>query len=64
MDASQLQRIDVNILLGIVNEKLRLECDSLAELQAYYGLDQGELSDRLLASGYRYDPLNNQFKSL
>ena len=27
MDISTLQRLDANILLGIINEKLRLECD-------------------------------------
>jgi hypothetical protein len=36
MDISTLQRLDANILLGIINEKLRLECDGLEELLAYY----------------------------
>lgn len=32
MDLSAYLRMDATILLGIINEKLRLECDSLDEL--------------------------------
>lgn len=53
MDISTLQRLDANILLGIINEKLRLECDGLEEL----------LAVRLGQIGYHYDPLSNQFKA-
>jgi len=40
MDVSTLQRLDANILLGIINEKLRLECDGLEELLAYYDMTE------------------------
>ncbi|MFR9720443.1 DUF4250 domain-containing protein [Aeromonas diversa] len=62
MDASQLRHLDANILLGIVNEKLRLECDSLEELLSYYGMNEEMLSGRLQEIGYRYDPASNQFR--
>lgn len=47
MDVSTLQRLDANILLGIINEKLRLECDGLEELLAYYDMTEDQLATRL-----------------
>lgn len=47
MDISTLQRLDANILLGIINEKLRLECDGLEELLAYYDMSEEQLAGRL-----------------
>lgn len=63
MDISTLQRLDANILLGIINEKLRLECDGLEELLAYYDMSEEQLAGRLDQIGYQYDPLSNQFKA-
>ncbi|QNF19207.1 DUF4250 domain-containing protein [Aeromonas jandaei] len=63
MDISTLQRLDANILLGIINEKLRLECDGLEELLAYYDMSEELLAVRLGQIGYHYDPLSNQFKA-
>ncbi|MBL0456739.1 DUF4250 domain-containing protein [Aeromonas enteropelogenes] len=63
MDISTLQRLDANILLGIINEKLRLECDGLEELLAYYDMSEEQLASRLGQIGYYYDPLTNQFKA-
>ncbi|MGL5430196.1 MAG: DUF4250 family protein, partial [Vibrio sp.] len=39
MDLSNLRNINSVILLGIVNEKLRLECASLDELISTYEMD-------------------------
>lgn len=61
MDLSSYLRMDPNILLGIVNEKLRLECDSVEEFALVFGIDQHSLSERLATVGYHYDPLHNQF---
>jgi hypothetical protein len=36
MDLSAYQRMDANILLGIVNEKLRLECADVCYLRVVY----------------------------
>ncbi|MCF7743654.1 DUF4250 domain-containing protein [Aeromonas veronii] len=63
MDISTLQRLDANILLGIINEKLRLECDGLEELLAYYDMSEEQLAGHLDQIGYHYDPLSNQFKA-
>lgn len=63
MDISTLQRLDANILLGIINEKLSLECDGLEELLAYYDMSEEQLAGRLDQIGYHYDPLSNQFKA-
>ncbi len=63
MDLSNVQNIDSIILLGIVNEKLRLECDSFEELVSKYEVDVENLIGKLDVLGYQYDPLTNQFKS-
>lgn len=63
MDLSNVSNWDSIILLGIVNEKLRLECDSFEELVSMYEMDVGSLVGKLDMLGYQYDPLTNQFKS-
>ncbi|MBD1573867.1 DUF4250 domain-containing protein [Vibrio sp. S17_S38] len=63
MDLSNVKNIDSVILLGIVNEKLRLECDSFNELISMYEMDIGDLTGKLDILGYQYDPLTNQFKA-
>ncbi|MDO6707399.1 MULTISPECIES: DUF4250 domain-containing protein [unclassified Photobacterium] len=62
MEISNLLSMDGNIVLGIVNEKLRLECDTIEELASRYDVDQQALRDKMAALGFRYDPLSNQFK--
>ncbi|MDP2570777.1 DUF4250 domain-containing protein [Vibrio penaeicida] len=63
MDLSNITNLDSIILLGIVNEKLRLECDSFEELITTYEMDVESLVSKLDVVGYQYDPLTNQFKS-
>lgn len=63
MDLSNVRNFDSVILLGIVNEKLRLECDSLDELISTYEMDIEHLVGKLDVLGYQYDPLTNQFKA-
>ncbi|BDU36709.1 conserved hypothetical protein [Vibrio nigripulchritudo MADA3029] len=63
MDLSNITNLDSIILLGIVNEKLRLECDSFEELVTTYEMDVESLIGKLDVEGYQYDPLTNQFKS-
>ncbi|MEL7290650.1 MAG: DUF4250 domain-containing protein [Pseudomonadota bacterium] len=63
MDLSNAGSFDSIILLGIVNEKLRLECDSFEELVSMYEMDVEQVVGKLDMLGYSYDPLTNQFKS-
>ncbi|WCE30888.1 DUF4250 domain-containing protein [Vibrio sp. SCSIO 43137] len=63
MDLSNVNHFDSTILLGIVNEKLRLECDSFEDLISRYEIDVECLISKLDILGYQYDPLTNQFKS-
>ncbi|QIL86372.1 DUF4250 domain-containing protein [Vibrio sp. HDW18] len=63
MDLSNLRNINSVILLGIVNEKLRLECASLDELISTYEMDMQHLVSKFDGLGYQYDPSSNQFKS-
>ncbi len=63
MDLSNVGNLDSTILLGIVNEKLRLECDSFDELVSTYEMDTESVVGKLDMLGYQYDPLTNQFKA-
>lgn len=63
MDLSNVGSLDNTILLGIVNEKLRLECDSFEDLVSMYEMDVESVVGKLDVLGYSYDPLTNQFKS-
>ncbi|MBP9568621.1 MAG: DUF4250 domain-containing protein [Aeromonadaceae bacterium] len=63
MDLSSYLRMDANILLGIINEKLRLECDSLDELLSMFNFDRQQLAQRMAEIGYHYDPVCNQFRA-
>ena len=53
---------DPNILLSVVNTKLRDEYPSLEYLCVGMDADQAELTEKLGALGYAYDPDTNQFK--
>lgn len=63
MNASYMLNLDANILLGIVNEKLRLECHSLEDLALTFGFEERSLARRLESIGYHYDVISNQFKA-
>ncbi|KOO03633.1 DUF4250 domain-containing protein [Vibrio nereis] len=63
MDLSNVGSLDSIILLGIVNEKLRLECNSFDELVSMYEMNVEDVVGKLDMLGYQYDPLTNQFKS-
>ncbi len=64
MDLSNFERMNSAILLGIVNEKLRLECDDLHDLSASYNLETDKLAGKLGEIGYHYDSKTNQFKNV
>ncbi len=64
MDLGNMDRIDPNVLLGIINEKLRLQCQTLDDLFYEIDMPQSALLERMDSIGYHYDPLSNQFKQL
>lgn len=57
-----IDQLDVNIMYGIVNEKLRLECDSFDEVLLEYELDKAQFEQKLDDAGFYYDPLANQLR--
>ena len=52
---------DNNILLSLINTKLRDNYSSLEELCEEEGLDTEEIISRLLSVGYVYNEQTNQF---
>ncbi|ATG74118.1 hypothetical protein AN401_09870 [Zobellella denitrificans] len=63
MNKVQLEHMDDHMLLSIINEKLRLECESLEALLVLYELDSGHVNARMARIGYHYDAGSNQFKA-
>ncbi len=59
---NNIMGMDGNIVIGIVNEKLRLECDSLDDLASRYEWNADELSEKMRDLGFHYDPTTNQFR--
>lgn len=53
---------DPYMLLSVVNTKLRDEYSSLGDLCSSLGEDEKDLTSRLGAAGFTYDPKQNQFK--
>lgn len=62
MDRILLEKMDSHMVLSILNEKLRLECDNLTTLVSRYELDTHWLTESMAHIGYRYDAASNQFK--
>ncbi len=52
---------DINILVSLVNTRLRDEYRSLAEMCEEEGVDRDALVSRLASAGYFYDEKNNRF---
>jgi hypothetical protein len=51
-----------NILLSVINTKLRDEFSSLDDLCDSLDIDKEELSDKLKAGGFKYNASLNQFE--
>ncbi|MDR2879257.1 MAG: DUF4250 domain-containing protein [Fusobacteriales bacterium] len=56
-----IEKTDINILLSIVNMKLRDDFSGLDDFSAYYGIKKEELEKRLKKHGYEYLVSNKQF---
>lgn len=50
------------MVLGVVNEQLRIACKDLQDLAAKFDLDSQDITRRLDHLGYHYDEASNQFK--
>lgn len=55
---------DINMLLSMLNMKLRDEFSSLSSLTSYYNVDKEALLEKMKANGYEYVEDNNQFKRI
>lgn len=64
MNLSRYLSMDVNMLLSIVNMKLRDESGDLTDLCRRYELDQAQLELRLRQHGWFYHPNQNQFSQI
>lgn len=56
-----LNKADVNILVSIVNLKLRNEFESLGSLCRYHDVSESQLLEALSKGGFQYDPQHQQF---
>lgn len=61
MDLKNFKTMDVNILLGIVNMKMRDESWDLDELVKYYDIDKLDLLKALEKGGFKYFPEARHF---
>ncbi|PKF49658.1 DUF4250 family protein [Enterovibrio nigricans] len=62
MEIHNLEHLDNAIVYGIVNERLRLECDSLDEFLLQFGLDSHSFQQKLDEMDCYYDPVINQLR--
>ncbi len=58
------EKSNPEILVSIINMKLRDEFDSLEEMAAYYNREEYLIIERLGKEGYVYDEINKSFKKL
>ncbi|NLC66759.1 MAG: DUF4250 domain-containing protein [Clostridium sp.] len=59
---NDIEAMDPNILLSIINMKLRNESRNFEDLCAYYNLDSEEIKTKLKQIDYHYKKNENQFK--
>lgn len=61
MDLRQTFELEPNILLGIINDKLRHECSDLHNLACMMEVDESQIEDKLSRIGFHYEAGLNQF---
>lgn len=62
MNLKHFEKLDPNLLPGLLNTALRNDCESLDDLVRTHDLDQGALMRSLNNLGYAYEPAVNQFR--
>lgn len=61
MDKDSIINMDSNILLSLINTKLRDEFKNLKDLISTYDLDEKVIVEKLMNIGYKYNESKNQF---
>ncbi|CAG8999316.1 MAG: hypothetical protein CENE_01290 [Candidatus Celerinatantimonas neptuna] len=56
-----LLNVDATVLLGMVNERLRNQHESLKQLAIFYSVNEDNITDKLSEIGYYYDESKQQF---
>lgn len=64
MNLQNFQTIDSNLLLSIINMKLRNDHSSLNDLGRYYDIDTEQLCQKLATIGFHYQAQTNQFRKI
>ena len=62
MNLRNFDKLDPNLLPGLLNTALRNDCESLADLIRTHDLDQEALEKKLKHLGYQYVAEVNQFR--
>ncbi len=62
LTADAVERMDLNILISLLNMKLRNEFSSLDSLAHYYELDPNRIISRLMSAGFQFDANLNQIR--
>ncbi len=63
MNSDKLGTLSAEVLVGIANEHLRLNCKDQQALFYDLDIDSKLLEQKLAASGFEYDPVCNQYKT-
>ncbi|NMA58159.1 MAG: DUF4250 domain-containing protein [Clostridium cochlearium] len=61
LDKDSITNMDPNILLSLINTKLRNEFKDLKDLVSTYDLDEKVIVEKLINIGYKYNERKNQF---
>lgn len=62
MDKEQVMKMDPNILVSMINMKLRDFYSNLEDLCYDIGIERSELEEKLSKANYKYEEIINQFK--
>lgn len=62
MDKNAIETMDVNILLSMINMKLRDEYPSLIRLCEDWDVNEEDIINRMSKNGYEYNEQLNQFR--
>ena len=64
MNLRNFERLDPNLLPGLINTALRNDCANFDDLVKTHDLDRERLLETLDGIGYQYDPELNQVRPL